>query len=299
MNRFDYYEPRTIEEACRLALEFGSNASILAGGTDLIPKMKQKLIRPRAIINIKKIPGLDLIKIDEFDRLSIGALALISELSIHPLLEQRFPVLTSAARSIGSLQIRNIATIGGNLCNAAPSADMAPGLLVLDANIKAAGPSENREMRLEEFFVESGKVNLVRGEILTEIHLPFPPAYTYQIYLKHSVRRAMDIAIVGIAMALSFNGSNVCTKARVAFGAVAPTPVRVKRTEEMFVGKRLEEVPLAMVGEMASQEVSPISDVRASAEYRSEIVQKIIKEAIKRLKSGRSCNGQRNPTGGQ
>jgi CO/xanthine dehydrogenase FAD-binding subunit len=284
MHRFDYYEPKTVEEACRLLFEFGSDASILAGGTDLIPKMKNGFMRPKYIVNIKKIPGLDFVKVGGETMLSIGALTLISELAIHPLLLERFPVITTAARSIGSLQVRNLATLGGNLCNAAPSADMAPGLLVMDSLVKVTGPSGDREMPLEDFFIGPGRVNLGKGEMLTEIHVPFPPANTKQLYLKHSVRRAMDIAIVGVAVSLSFEEeTGVCRKARITLGAVASTPVRAKRTEEIILGKRLSGIPLSAVGDMVSQEVAPITDVRGSAGYRSEMVSKLTIKAIQSL----------------
>jgi len=284
MHRFDYYEPKTVEEACRLLFEFGSDASVLAGGTDLIPKMKNGFLMPQYIVNIKKVPGLDFVKVDGETVLCIGALALISELAIHPLLLERFPVITTAARSIGSLQVRNLATLGGNLCNAAPSADMAPGLLVMDSLVKVTGPSGDREMPLEDFFIGPGRVNLGKGEMLTEIHVPFPPANTKQLYLKHSVRRAMDIAIVGVAVSLSFEEeTGVCRKARITLGAVAPTPVRAKRTEEILLGKRLREIPLTRVGDMVSQEVAPITDVRGSAGYRSEMVSKLTLKAIQSL----------------
>jgi carbon-monoxide dehydrogenase medium subunit len=284
MHRFDYYEPRTVEEACRLLFEFGSDATILAGGTDLIPKMKNGLTMPKVIVNIKKIPGLDFVRGGGEAVLSIGALTPISALATHPLLSERFPVITTAARSIGSLQVRNLATLGGNLCNGAPSADMAPGLLVMDALMKVAGPSGNREMPLEEFFMGPGRVNLGKGELLTEICVPFPPANTKQLYLKHTVRRAMDIAIVGVAVSLSFEEkTDVCRKARIALGAVAPTPVRAKRTEEIILGKRLMEIPLIRVGDMVSQEVTPITDVRGSAGYRSDMVSKLTLKAIQSL----------------
>ena len=284
MHRFDYYEPRTVEEACSLLLKFGPDASVLAGGTDLIPKMKNGLIVPKCVINIKKIPDLDIIKVDGETGLSIGTLTLISELATHPFILERFPVLSTAAKSIGSLQVRNLATLGGNLCNAAPSADMAPGLLVTDSALKIAGPSGSREMFVEEFFVAPGKVNLGRGEMLTEVRVPFSPANTKQVYLKHSIRQAMDIAIVGVAVSLSLEErAGVCKKARIALGAVAPTPVRAKRTEEIILGKRLNEIPLAMVGEVVAQEAAPISDVRGSAGYRSEIVSKLTIKAIKSL----------------
>lgn len=284
MNRFDYYEPKTIKEACKLYLNLGNKASLLAGGTDLIPKLRQKLIKPKAVINLKRISGLDFVKAYGKSGLSLGTLTHIADIAVHPLLQERFPLLCVAARSIGSTQVRNLATLGGNLCNASPSADMAPGLLVLDARVKVVGPSGNREFPLEEFFTGPGKMNLARGEVLTEVRIPFPSPHTRQIYLKHSIRRAMDIALVGVAVALSFDDrTKICSKARVAFGAVAPTPVRAKKTEEKLVGKKIEEFPLESVGETAAEEVAPISDVRGSATYRREMVKELTKEAIQRL----------------
>ena len=284
MNRFDYYEPKTIKEACKLCFNLGNKASLLAGGTDLIPRLKQKLIKPKAVINLKKIKGLDFVKTYGKSGLSLGTLTHIADIAVHPLLQKRFPVLCVAARSIGSTQVRNLATLGGNLCNASPSADMVPGLLVLDARVKVVGPSGNREIPLEELFAGPGKMNLSKGEILTEVRSPFPSAHTRQIYLKHSIRRAMDIALVGVAVALSFdNRTKVCSKARVAFGAVAPTPVRAKKTEGKLVGKKIEEFSLESVGETAAEEVTPISDVRGSANYRREMVKELTMEAIRRL----------------
>jgi carbon-monoxide dehydrogenase medium subunit len=284
MNRFDYYEPKTIKEACKLCFNLGNKASLLAGGTDLIPRLKQKLIKPKAVINLKKIKGLDFVKTYGKSGLSLGTLTHIADIAVHPLLQKRFPVLCVAARSIGSTQVRNLATLGGNLCNASPSADMVPGLLVLDARVKVVGPSGNREIPLEELFAGPGKMNLSKGEILTEVRIPFPSAHTRQIYLKHSIRRAMDIALVGVAVALSFdNRTKVCSKARVAFGAVAPTPVRAKKTEGKLVGKKIEEFSLESVGETAAEEVTPISDVRGSANYRREMVKELTMEAIRRL----------------
>jgi carbon-monoxide dehydrogenase medium subunit len=161
---------------------------------------------------------------------------------------------------------------------------MAPGLLVMDALVKVTGPSGNREMLLEDFFIGPGRVNLRQGELLTEIRIPFPPVNTKQLYLKHGVRRAMDIAIVGVAVSLSLEEeTGVCRKARIALGAVAPTPVRAKRTEEILLGKKLREIPLAKVGEMVSQEVAPITDVRGSAGYRSEMVSTLTLKAMESL----------------
>jgi CO/xanthine dehydrogenase FAD-binding subunit len=284
MPRLDYFEPKSIEDACRILSELDGKATILAGGTDLVPKMKSGALRPVAIINIKRIQGLDSITEDGKDGIFIGALTLISRLAAEPLITQKFESLSTAARSIGSLQVRNLATVGGNLCNAAPSADMAPPLIAMDSKVTIASPSGLREMDLQEFFAGPGKVNLRRGEFVTGIRAPFPPRNTSQIYLKHSLRRAMDIAMVGVAVALSFEErTGVCQKARVVLGAVAPTPVRARGTEEMLLGKTTKEFLFERISDQVRREAAPITDIRASFSYRSEMVSVLTVRAIRGL----------------
>lgn len=286
MHRFCYYEPKTIEEACSLLSQFGEDAIVLAGGTDLIPRIRRGLMAPKHIVNIKKIRGLNSIIKEGENGLDIGALITLAELAGNSVIRDRFPMIRTAANSIGSLQVRNIATLGGNLCNAAPSADMAPALLVMESIVKIAGSKGQREIPLEEFFVGPGEANLQKGEILNEIHVPFPRPHAKQIYVKHSVRRSMDIALVGVAVCLCFDKkTGLCREARIALGAVAPTPIRAKGTEKMILGKPLKEIPLASIGEMVSSEVSPISDVRGSARYRSEMVSSLTIRALKSLQS--------------
>jgi len=286
MHRFCYYEPKTIEEACSLLSQFEEDGRVLAGGTDLIPRMRRGLMAPNHIVNIKKIPGLDSITEEAENGLRIGALITLSELASNRLIRDQFPMIRTAANSIGSLQVRNLATLGGNLCNAAPSADMAPALLAMESTLKIAGSKGQREIPLGKFFAGPGEVNLEKGELLTEIHVPFPPPNAKQIYVKHSVRRSMDIALVGVAVCLSFDKkTGLCRDARIALGAVAPTPIRAKGTEKMILGKALEEIPLPSIGEMVSSEASPISDVRGSARYRSEMVSFLTLRALKSLRS--------------
>jgi CO/xanthine dehydrogenase FAD-binding subunit len=292
MKQFCYHEPKTIKETCSLLSQYGEQARVLAGGTDLIPKIKNGLAVPGHVVNIKKIPSLEIIEERE-NGLRIGALVLISEITNNSLIRNRFPILGTAAASIGSLQVRNLATIGGNICNAAPSADMAPGLLALDSTVKIAGVEGHREISLEEFFLGPGKVALGIGEILTEIDVPFLPPNAKQVYLKHTVRRAMDIAVVGVAVCLSFEEkTSHCKHARIALGAVAPTPIRAKKTEQMILGKKLEDINLDSIQEMVRMEVAPISDVRGSANYRSEIVSMLTARAIKSLGIKERINGE-------
>lgn len=286
MYRFCYYEPKTIEEACSLLSQFGEDAKVLVGGTDLLPRMRRGLMAPSHIVNIKKIPGLDSITEEPESGLRIGALVTLAELAGNPVIRDKFPMIRTAANSIGSLQVRNLATLGGNLCNAAPSADMAPPLLAMESTVKIAGLKGQREISVEDFFVGPGEVKLEQGELLTEIHIPFPPLHAKQIYVKHSVRRSMDIALVGVAVCLCLDEkSGVCREARIALGAVAPTPIRAKVAEKMILGKALKEIPLSSIGEMVSSEASPISDVRGSAHYRSEMVSSITIRALKSLQS--------------
>jgi carbon-monoxide dehydrogenase medium subunit len=286
MRRFGYYEPKTIKEACNLLFQFREDAIALAGGTDLIPRMRRGLIAPNHIVNIKKIRGLNSIIEEGENGLRIGALITLSELAGNPVIRDQFPMIRTAANSIGSLQVRNLATLGGNLCNAAPSADMAPALLVMESTVKIAGLKGQREIPLEDFFVGPGEVNLERGEMLTEIHLPLPPPHAKQIYVKHSVRRSMDIALVGVAVYLCLHKkTGLCREVRIALGAVAPTPIRAKGTEKMILGKALKEIPLTSIGEMVSSEASPISDVRGSARYRSDMVSSLTIRALKSLQS--------------
>jgi len=283
MKSFQYHEPDTLREACSLLSELGEEAKLLAGGTDLIVRMKRGDQTPKNVINIKKIKTLDFIQ-EECEGYRIGALTRLSDIVDHEGLREYMPVICSAARSIGSAQVRNIATLGGNLCNAAPSADMAPGLLVLDANVTLEGLEGERTLPLESFFLGPGSVDLKNGEVLKEISVPFPPPGTRQIYIKHGPRHAMDIAVVGIAVALTIEKeTNRCNKARISLGAVAPTPLRAQKTEELIQGKQLDAIPMGLVSETVRQEATPISDVRGSAEYRTEMISTLTVRAINQL----------------
>jgi len=241
MKRFSYHEPHTIDAACALLAELGLGAQVLAGGTDLIPKMKQRVIEPKHIVNLKSIPDLDVIRQNGDRGLHIGALTKITDLEASSVIQERFPLLITSASVIGSRQIRNLATIGGNICNAAPSADMAPGLLVMNAKVIIARVEGTRTMELEDFFLGPGNVDLKDGELLQEIYVPYPPFDAKQVYIKHSPRR--DLAVVSVAVCLILDGErDTCQDVRIALGAVAPTPVRAHETEAMIIGKRRSEI---------------------------------------------------------
>ena len=282
MKKFTYHEPRSIQEACRLLYKYAGRSSLLAGGTDLIVKMKKGALAPRHVINLKTIPGLNGIR-KEVGGYGLGALATLADIAQNAGLKNIFPLLNASAQAIGSSQVRNIATLGGNICNAAPSADMAPALLCLDARVKIAGPETSHSMPLKEFFMGPGMVDLKPGEILAEIYVPFPCSGTKGIFVKHSPRRKMDIAVTSVAVLLAFDEKGFCKKVRIALGSVAPTPIRAEESEALIKGKKAEDVPFHQITEILRQEVNPISDVRASAEYREEMVSVLTVHAIKDL----------------
>ena len=276
---FEYFEPRTVKEAVELLTKYGGEAKILAGGTDLIVRMKQRFIEPKYIINIKKIKELNFIE-DRGDYLAIGAATKLREIEKSGIVKRKFEALYEAVRSMASVQIRNMATIGGNLCNASPAADTAPPLLVFEAKLKIVGPNGERVVPINEFFLGPGKTVLKPNEILTEIQIPYQPEDTGSAFIKIA-RVAMDLAKVNVAVALRTEGS-IVKWVRIALGAVAPTPIRAYKTEEFLVGKELNEETLKEAAEIVKTEVKPITDIRSTAEYRREVSGVIVKDALLR-----------------
>ncbi len=270
-----YSEPSTLKEAFSILAKV-EGAKILAGGTDVIVSMREGKIAPAHIVNIKRISGLDKIGPSTGGGLRIGALATIGAVETSALVRNAFPMVAEAAHQIGSLPVRNRATVGGNLCNSSPSADMAPPLIALGAVAKIAGPKGRRSVKLEEFFTGPGKTVLSKVEILTEIHIPDPPRNSFGAFLKHGPRQCMDIATVNAAVMVTLKGK-VCENARVVLGAVAPVPMRAKRAEAEIRGKPIEDEIIRKVGEIAAEECVPISDVRGSADYRREVVNVLVR----------------------
>lgn len=283
--RFDYFEAKTIEMALSLLKKYGGKAKVIAGGTDLVLQIRDRLVIPDYVVDIGGIPGFDYIEYDEKQGLRIGALTTIRALEKSAELRRRCPIISQAASQLGSMAIRNVATIGGNLCNAAPSAETAPALLALEARARIAGLGSERVVSLEQFFKGPGTTILKKGELLVEIQVPALPPNTRGAYLKHSVRGSIDLAIVGVAAMITMDG-RVCRDARVALGAVAPTPIRARKAEEVLEGKEINDDLINQASQAASDEACPISDVRASAEYRTEMVKVFTKRAVKQAMGG-------------
>lgn len=280
---FEMLPAATVEEAYSLLSRYGSDARLLAGGTDLFVRMKLKRSTPRILINIKGIPGLAEIRWDGGKGLRIGALASIQSIRDSAVVGSRFRVLSQAARVLGTTQIRNLATLGGNLANASPSAEFGPPLLVLEASVRCAGPGGERSIPVTGFFLAPGKSALRDDEMITEVQVPDPSPGAQAIYLKHSLR-PMDVAMAAAAVLVVLD-RDVCREVRIALGAVAPTPFRARRAEERLRGKRLagdsaQTDLLEEISRIAAGESSPIDDLRGYAEYRGRIVGMLVKQGL-------------------
>ena len=278
LKNFEYHEPKTLLEASSLLKELGDKAMVFAGGTDIIPKMRLKRFSPAHLVNIKGIKNLRGIEFGE--SLSIGALTTFNDILFSQVINEKYPVLTEVCGHIASHQVRNLATVGGNLCNAAPSADSAPILMVLDSEVEIFSVNGTRTILLENLFKGPGAVALGKGDILIRIIVPEPKENTGHAYIKHTVRRSLDIAIVGVAVRLTMDEGGICNEARIVVGASAPIPLRAVKAERILAGIRLEPEVIEDACRAASSEISPIDDVRGSAEYRREMTEVNLKRAV-------------------
>lgn len=278
---FDFYQPVTLQEASRLLREKGPGGRFLAGGTDLVIAMKEKGLLPNYIVDLKRVPAISGIRQNPDGSISLGALTTMYEIETSPLIKKKFNFLAQSAAEVGSIQIRNRATIGGNMCNATPSADTAPALIALGASAKISGTAGERSISLEEFFSGPGQTVLSADEILTEIIIPRTPPGLVGEYIKFSPREMMDLAYVGVAVAYDFEPQKrTCAGVRIVLGAVAPTPIRAKRAEATVEGQVLNESLAENAGNIAAEEAKPISDVRSTADYRRAMVAAMTKRAL-------------------
>jgi carbon-monoxide dehydrogenase medium subunit len=274
MRRFEYYEPTTLGEASALLARFGARAQPLAGGTDLLVELKEQLRRAECVVNIKRIPGIDALSYDAREGLRIGALVTAREVELSSVVLEKYSSLAQAARELGSIQVRNRATIVGNVCRASPSADTLPPLIADSAQVRVFGSKGERAVPLEDFFTGPGKTVLASGELVIELVLPPPAPRTGKAYIKHGRRKAMELATVGVAVSL---GSS---DLRIVLGAVAPTPIRARKAEELLRGRTIDEKLIAQAADLAESESRPISNVRASAEYRRDMVRVLTRRAL-------------------
>jgi len=277
MQSLDYKSVRELQEAFDAAAK--GNSAFLAGGTDLLVQIKTGKKRPQSVIDLKGLRGMDGISVSK-DQLSIGALTLIRAVETSPEVLKKAPLLAQAASKLGSVQVRYKATVGGNLCNASPSADTAPALLALDAQATLYGKAGKRTISLSDFFTGPGATVLGRGEMLTELKIPLTNKKQGSVYYKLSTRNAMDLAFVGVAVFLELDGSNKIAKARIALGAVSPTPIRAVSAEKLLEGNPLTSEKAKEAAQSAEASCKPITDLRASAEYRKEMVRELCQKGL-------------------
>ena len=280
--KFTFLEPATLEEASKLAKEYDGKCKLMAGGTDVIVAMKEKHIAPEYIIDLKRIPGLDYLDVDPEKGLKIGALTCLRTIEKSQLVKEIYPAVADAAHYVASTQVRSKGTMVGNLVNASPSADTVPILLAANAVLSVYNAETGtREIPMSEFYIGFKKTALVAGDIVTEIAIPALKENQYAGYIKHAVRKAMDLAIIGVAAIVTMDG-NICTDAKITLGAVAITAIRAEEAEKILIGKELTDDVLEEAGVAAMNACNPISDVRASADYRKDMVRVFTKRVIKK-----------------
>jgi len=276
MKRFDYFQPQTLKEAFSFMEKVKGHAKYVAGGTDVMVRIKQKALQPDALVSLGKIDGLKTISYN--GGLSLGSMTPFRDLERDPVIARDYPALGQAVWALANPQIRNVATVGGNLCNSAPSADCAPPLMVMEATLQLDGPGGAREVPIDTFFTGPGENCMEPVDVLTRIHVPEKAEDTGMAFLKVG-RVAQDIAIVNAA-ALLVMDKKKCRKCRLALGAVAPTPLRLRNAERVVEGEEVDPELLDRVSEMVKQEVSPITDVRATEEYRRVMSGVLMRRAI-------------------
>jgi CO/xanthine dehydrogenase FAD-binding subunit len=279
VRRFELALPRSIDEALRILSERGSEAKLLAGGTDLLPQLKNGLLKPACVVDLSGVERIRTLKSDA-GGLHVGAAVTARTLERDATTQKTYTSLAESGALVGSVQVRNLATLGGNLCNAAPSADMAPPLLALDAEAVIVGPKGERRVPLTDFFTGVRRTVLAADEILLEIVVPAPGPRSGGHYLRHTPRRELDIAVVGVASQLTLS-NGVCSKARIALAAVAPVPLRARAAEQALEGKPVTPEAIERAAELALGAAKPISDQRGSADYRRHLVRVLTRRTLR------------------
>ena len=283
--RFEYLEPESIDETLAMLSKYSGRSKIIAGGTDLMLQMRYKTIEPEYLIDITRISGMDYMTFDDDQGLKIGALTTIRSLETSIELQERFPIIPQAARQLGSVAIRNVATVGGNLCNALPSAEASQVLVALLAQVRMIGPGGERVLPLENFFTGVGKTVLRPDELLLEILVPRLAPQTSGIYIKHSPRGPIDLAIVNVTVLMTMEpGQKMCRDARIVLGTVSPTPLRARKAENVLKGQKIDGALVDEAARVASDEAHPRrGSIRGSFEYKKEMVRVLTGRAIRQV----------------
>ena len=288
INEFEYFAPKTLQEALQLLDQYRDQYKMIAGGQSLLIMMRQGLIKPEYLIDIKGLSELDYIKFDDRKGLRIGALTTHRTIEKSPVIKKSFGVIAEMENRLASIQTRNWGSIGGNLCHGDPAGDLAPVLIALNATLTVTSMKGERNMLVEDFFLDYFETALEHGELLREIQVPPIPPNTGAAYTKFNVIET-EMATVGVAVSITLaSKEGNCKDIRIVLGNAAPRPMRTKRAEELMRGKKITDHLLQEAGEIASTEGDPISDIHASAEYRQDLLKVLVKrvgqEAFSRAK---------------
>lgn len=281
MARFDYLEPHSLDEALGMLEKNGTRARLVAGSTDFLVRWRTGSWRPEVVVCMQHVPGLDGLGFNDDDGLSIGAMVTVQDIEQSVTVRARYPALAASASAFAGVQVRNLATVAGNVCNASPAGDTLPALLAYDAQCRVVSSNGERWLPLTEVFVGPGQTALAAGEIMTELRLPTPAPNSGGLYIKHSPRGAMDISAVGAASVVSIGSDGACASVRIALGAVAPTPMRAHDAEDRLIGQIPTDENIAESARLAAQASRPIADVRSGAEYRREIAQVLTERTLR------------------
>ena len=281
MKDFHYHKATTVQEALHFLSQYGEEGKIIAGGQSLLILMRQGLVAPEHVIDIKGVRELNYIRFDEKEGLFIGATTTHRSIEKSPLLKEKYEVLVQMERKLATIQTRNWGTIGGNLCHADPAGDPAPVLIALGANLKLGKEGGERKVSLEEFSVDYYETVLEEDEMLLEIQVPVPPPRTATVYEKFTIIDS-DMAIVSVAASITAGDDGSCKGARIVLGGAAPVPMRARKAEELLVGEKLKDELLEEAGRAAAEEAEPISDIHASEEYKRELVRVLTKRMVRR-----------------
>lgn len=282
---FEYHVPKTVREAAEILSRY-EDVRIIAGGTDVIPRLKAGIWQPAHLMSLKGLPELKSMRYDPEEGLVFGARCTLRELEAFAPIKENYTALWEGMHSIANTQVRNAATPVGNIVNAVPSADTAPAMLVLDAQLSVVSERGERILPVDELFVGVCQTSLERDELVTEVRIPSLAEGTGTMYYKYSVRKALDLAMIGSAARITVK-DGICTDARIALGAVAATPVRARNAEEALIGGELTAERIEKAALIASeQDCAPITDMRATKEYRREMVRVITRDAIREAVAG-------------
>lgn len=274
---FEYLRPKTVPEAIAFLQQYGEDAKILSGGQSLIPMMKFRLARPSYLIDINRIPGMAYIE-EEDGYLKIGGLTREADLEHSSLIQSKYPIIRDTARVIADPQVRNMATLAGNLAHGDPANDHPATMLALGAQIVAVGPQGERVLPIENFFVTLFTTQLQHGEIVREIRIPIPPRGSGGAYLKLE-RKVGDFATAGVAVQITVDGG-ICQKVGVGLTNVGATPIKAVKAEESLRKKKLDEATIANAAALAASEAEPSSDLRGPAEYKRGLVKELTRRAL-------------------